>query len=236
MELSVARRTRWSVASVASLGAHGALVTGALLWSLHRPPIAAGGADQLTEFEVRAPALAVSTPQPAPQPGPAVPGPRARRARGVRPSPAATPPVWYEDSDFGAPAAGHHDGDDDWTDDSDAPATPGGGGSASGTAAVPAQILEKPITPLEAAYLCTYQSLRGLPPSLYRRGHSYKMVVQMCISSEGRVDSVTLQKGAAPELDSRVVTDMHAWRYKPRIVKGKRSAFCYKVNVTYEVD
>jgi TonB family protein len=145
--------------------------------------------------------------------------------------------VSYEDADFVAPAAGDPDGDEDWTFDSASPSTLAGrGGGSAGTGTVPAQTIEKPIAPLEAAYLCTYQSLRGLPRALYRRGHAYKLVVKMCISAEGRVERVTLEQGAAAELDARVVEDMHAWRYKPRIVRGKPTAFCYKVNVTYDVD
>src|SRR5688572_5508142 len=104
MQLSAARRARWSVAYVASLGAHGAVVTAALLWSLQRP-ITAEAADRIIEFELPAPAVTVSTPQPAPT-GPPAPGRRARSPRGLKLGPAAPAPVLVEDSDLVAPAAG----------------------------------------------------------------------------------------------------------------------------------
>jgi TonB family protein len=68
------------------------------------------------------------------------------------------------------------------------------------------------------------------------RGKVYRLVVQMCISAEGRVDSATLKKGAAAELDAQVLTDMREWRYRPRIVHGRPSAFCYKIRVSYVVE
>jgi len=237
MEAFEVRRPRWSLAWLASMSGHGAIVTAALLWSVRHPRPAAG--DRLTEFEVRAPARAVSTPEPARAAAPPAPGARPRSVRGLDLGPAAPASVSYEDTDFVAPNAGQPDGDEDWTFDGPSPSTlrgGSGGGAATGTGAVPAQTLEKPIAPLEAAYLCTYQSLRGLPRSLYVRGRSYKLVVKMCIGSDGRVEGVTLMKGAASELDAQVVADMYDWRYRPRIIEGKPSAFCYRVNVTYEVD
>jgi hypothetical protein len=217
------------------MGGHGAIVTAALLLSVHQPRTAAG--DRLTEFDVRPPARAVSTPEPARSAGPPAPGARPRSVRGLNLGPAAPASISYQDADFVAPTAGDPDGDEDWTFDGPSPSTLGGGsGDGAATGALPARTIEKPIAPLEAAYLCTYQSLRGLPRSLYVRGRSYKLVVKMCIGSDGRVEGVSLEKGAAAELDAQVVADMHHWHYRPRIVGGKPSAFCYKVNVTYEVD
>jgi hypothetical protein len=220
------------------MGAHGALAAGCVLWSIHHPASPSGAVGP-TEFEVRTlpPPVTVSTPlPPRVVPGPPAPGSR-RPARGLNLGPAAPVPVSFEDASFVAPRIGDPEGDEDQTFDSPSPSTLGAGtGAVSGTGPVPAQTIEKPIAPLEAAYLCTYQSLRSLPRPLYVRGRSYKLVVRMCINDEGRVSDVTLQRGAAPELDAQVVTDMHAWRYRPRIVHGKPAGFCYKVNVTYDVD
>jgi TonB family protein len=131
------------------------------------------------------------------------------------------------------PAAGVPDGDEDHSIDEPSPST---FAVAAEPGPPPGPALEPGVSPLEAAYLCTHQSLRGLPKSLYVRGRTYRVLVQMCISAEGRVENVTLQMGAAAELDAQVLTDMHAWRYRPRIVHGKPSAFCYKVRVSYEVE
>src|SRR5436190_7971904 len=139
MEALEVRRPRWSLACLASMGGHGALVSVAFLWSLHQPRPAAG--DRLTEFEVRAPARAVSTPEPARAAGPPAPGARQRSVRGLNLGPAAPPSVSYEDTDFVAPNAGQPDGDEDWSFDGPSPSTLGGpgGGTPGGTGAVPAQ-------------------------------------------------------------------------------------------------
>jgi outer membrane biosynthesis protein TonB len=144
-------------------------------------------------------------------------------------------PVSYEDVSFVAPRIGLPDGDEDSTFDDPSPSTLRGTPGPS-TAGPPAKVEEKEIAPVDAAYLCTYQSLRGLPRSLYVRGKVYRVLVKMCISAEGGVESATLVQGAAAELDARVLTDMREWRYRPRIVRGKPTAFCYKVRVSYEVD
>ncbi|HXU83769.1 MAG TPA: energy transducer TonB [Polyangia bacterium] len=151
--------------------------------------------------------------------------------------PAAVVPISHEDASFVLPTVGVPDGDEDGTLDQPSPSVLAGApGGQPGAAPGPARSEEKSIAPLEAAYLCTYQSLRDLPRSLYTRGKVYKLLVRMCIDARGRVEDVVLEQGAAPELDARVVVDMRAWRYRPRIVHGKPSAFCYKVKVRYEVE
>jgi hypothetical protein len=227
-------RQRWRVSGLASVAAHAFLAVGALSFGLRHP--AQSLAERPTELEVRTPPpVVVSVPRPSPPATAAAPLGAARPRKGVRLGPAAVVPVSHDESSFVVPTVGVPDGDEDGTLDSPSPSTLDGSLNA-GAAAAPAPVTEKGIAPLEAAYLCTYQSLRGLPRSLYVRGRVYKLVVKMCISAQGGVDDAILEKGAAPELDAQVVVDMRAWRYKPRVVHGRPTAFCYKVNVTYEVD
>jgi hypothetical protein len=226
---------RWSVSGVTSMSAHGALVVGWMWWSVHHP--LPPREPQVAELEVRA-----APPPAAPPPplvrvaaAPAALG-HARPARGVnlgqRPA-----PVSYESSDFVAPRIGLPDGDEDSTLDDPSPSTlRGPPGPPGPVGAGPPPKDQSEISPLDAAYLCTYQSLRSLPRALYSPGKVYRLLVQLCISAEGRVSSATLQKGAAAELDTQVLTDLREWRYKPRIVHGKPTAFCYKVRVSYEVE
>ena len=79
-------------------------------------------------------------------------------ARGLDLGPAPPVPVSHEDASFVAPAAGMADGDEDHTFDSASPSTLARGSGPPGPAARPAN--DNAIAPLEAAYLCTYQSLR----------------------------------------------------------------------------
>jgi hypothetical protein len=222
---------RWSLSGLASLGTHGAFVLGCLWWSVRHPFLPFE--QRPTELEVRSvPAAVAPAPLPTVTPVPTVRG-HARPARGVNLGPMARIPTSHEDGSFVAPRIGVPDGDEDSTLDDPSPSMLQG---APGPAPAGPPAAEREIAPLEAAYLCTYQSLRGLPRSLYVRGKVYRLLVQMCIDAQGRVASATLQKGAATELDAQVLTDMRAWRYRPRIVHGKPSAFCYKVRVSYEVE
>jgi TonB family protein len=230
MEAGGRGRQRWSVSGLASLGAHGALMTGCLWWSIHHP--SPRSPQQPTEVEIRSVPPVVASGAAARTTAVPTRG-RARPARGMYRSVAARIPVSRDDEWLPAPPSGWPEGDEDQSFDDPAPSTLAEAGEPGGGPPGPEEAV---IAPLEAAYLCTYQSLRALPRSLYKRGKAYRLLVQMCISAEGRVENVTLEQSAAPELDAQVMADMREWRYRPRIVEGKPSAFCYKVRVSYEVD
>jgi hypothetical protein len=224
---------RWSISGLASMGAHGALVTGCLWWSAHHP-VAQALDRSPTELEVRSvPTEAAPPPEaPADPPVPSVQG-HARRARRVVRGPVEPVPVSREEPAPAALAAVIPDGDEDHTLDDPSPSTR----MAVAAPPRPAPPAGPPaVTALEASYLCTHQALRSLPRSLNVRGRTYRLQVQACISAEGRVEQVVLQKGAVPELDAQVMTDVRLWRYRPRLVQGKPSPFCYKVRVSYEVE
>jgi hypothetical protein len=223
---------RWSVSSLASMGAHGALVTGCLWWSAQHPQ-AAMRAPTATELEVRSVPAAVIAPAPSAAPVVSVVRGHGRRVRALPSAQAAPIPVSREEPAAAAPALIVPDGDEDHTFDDPSPSTLVKAVAPSRDTA-PAG--PPPVTALEASYLCTHQALRSLPKALNIRGHTYRLQVQACISAEGRVERVTLQKGAAPELDTQVLTDVRTWRYRPRMVQGKASPFCYKVRVSYEVE
>jgi hypothetical protein len=231
------RRQRWSVSGLASAFAHAALVAASLSWNLPH----AGGRSAAVELDVRStppPVTVAHQAQPARAP-PAARRPRAgRQARRDRRPPVAVPvPVAYEDPSLIAPPAQARDGDEDRALDSPSPSTLAGrAGAPAGTDPVRSPAIERSITPLEASHLCIHQSLRSLPRPLYVRGRSYKVEVQMCITAQGRVGQVILQKGADPLLDGQVVTDLQSWLYRPRVVGGQATAFCYRLNVIYQVD
>jgi hypothetical protein len=234
------RGRRWSLSGVSALIAHGGLMA-ALLLGGARHPWSAAAREPRTEIEIHT----VPPPPPPPEP-PMVATPTAsgssRRDRPVRRRGVNLGmhlvPVSTETEPFVSPADGDPDGEDDEEDSSDSgSASAGEGGPAPATnLASPGPPAEKDVTPLEAAYLCTYQTLPSLPRSLYKRGRTYTIIVQMCITAEGKVSGVTVKKSAAPELDKIVVPELYTWRYKARIVHGAPSAFCYQLNIHYEVD
>jgi hypothetical protein len=223
---------RWSISGLASMGAHGALVTGCLWWTAQHPAAARGAG--VTELEIRSVPAVVEhqVPGPAATVAPVVQG-RALRARRVsRPAVAAPAPVSHEESPPTSFEGDVPDGDEDHSMEEPSPSTL----VETAPPPPPAPVGPPPVTALEASYLCTQQRLRSLPKALNVRGRTYRLQVQACISAEGRVENVTLQKGAVPELDAQVITDVRGWRYRPRIIEGKPSPFCYKVRVSYEVE
>jgi outer membrane biosynthesis protein TonB len=215
------------------MGAHGVLVTGCLWWSAQHPRSPSSGTAP-TEFDVRSVSAQLApAPLRAAASVAAVVQDHLRRARKVS-RPAGVPvPVAREEPEPEAFASDLPDGDEDHTFDEPSPSTLVAE-AAPPPPAAPAG--PPPVTALEASYLCTHQSLRSLPKSLNVRGRTYRLQVQACISAEGRVENVTLQRGAAPELDAQVLGDVRTWRYRPRIIEGKPSPFCYKVRVSYEVE
>ncbi|HYQ00264.1 MAG TPA: hypothetical protein VER96_16420 [Polyangiaceae bacterium] len=72
-----------------------------------------------------------------------------------------------------------------------------------------------------------------LPLALARTGDTYTALMRMCVSAEGSVTSVQVMKGAGPALDGQFPSVMGRWRYRPLMVDGVPTPFCYLLR--YEV-
>jgi TonB family protein len=70
----------------------------------------------------------------------------------------------------------------------------------------------------------------SLPPALARTGEVYTALVLVCVSAKGSVTGVRVLKGAGPALDPQFPTVMRRWRYKPLMIDGRPTPFCYRVN------
>jgi len=72
-----------------------------------------------------------------------------------------------------------------------------------------------------------------LPLALARTGDTYTAMLRLCVSAEGAVTSVQVLKGAGAALDGQFPSVMGRWRYRPLIVDGVPTPFCYLLR--YEV-
>jgi len=72
-----------------------------------------------------------------------------------------------------------------------------------------------------------------LPLALARTGETYTALLRLCVSAEGAVTSVQVLKGAGAALDGQFPSVMGRWRYRPLVVDGVPTPFCYPVR--YEV-
>ena len=72
-----------------------------------------------------------------------------------------------------------------------------------------------------------------LPLALARTGDTYTAMLKLCVSAEGGVTSVQVLKGAGAALDGQFPSVMGRWRYRPLLVDGVATPFCYLLR--YEV-
>lgn len=72
-----------------------------------------------------------------------------------------------------------------------------------------------------------------LPTVLARTGETYAAMLRLCVSAEGGVTSVQVLKGAGAALDGQFPSVMGRWRYRPLLVDGVPTPFCYLLR--YEV-
>jgi protein TonB len=72
-----------------------------------------------------------------------------------------------------------------------------------------------------------------LPPPLARSGETYVAMMRVCVSAQGTVTGVQLMKGATPAIDGQFPSVIGRWRYRPLLVDGVPTPFCYPLR--YEV-
>lgn len=72
-----------------------------------------------------------------------------------------------------------------------------------------------------------------IPRALATSGQSFVAVVRMCVSAQGAVTGVSVMKGAGAAIDSQLPSVLGRWRYKPLLIDGRPTPFCYLLR--YEI-
>jgi hypothetical protein len=86
----------------------------------------------------------------------------------------------------------------------------------------------------EATKLRTRDLFPRLPAALWTSHRRYIVVVDLCVSSEGRVSNAELMLGASPVLDPIVLAAVWTWQYQPRLVSGAARPFCHLITIQYD--
>lgn len=72
-----------------------------------------------------------------------------------------------------------------------------------------------------------------LPPALVRAGVTVTAVVYVCVSVQGTVSGVRVVKGAGPAIDPQLPAVIGRWRYRPLLIDGRPTPFCYHLAYEY---
>jgi TonB family protein len=82
----------------------------------------------------------------------------------------------------------------------------------------------------EATGRRTYDFFPRLPLSSWDGRGPYTVVIDLCVSPEGRVSEAVLLSGKAATLDRQVLRAVRTWRYRAR-----PDGFCHVVTIRYEL-
>jgi hypothetical protein len=100
-----------------------------------------------------------------------------------------------------------------------------------------APAFDKQVVPTSlAAGLRIYDYFPRLPRTLARHGHQYVVEVDICVSSQGKVDEVLVKQGGNPELNQVLREAILTWRYRPWRWGNMAMPFCHGLRVVYRVD
>jgi protein TonB len=191
------------------------------------PPPPAGGSARAKKVAVRP-----KTPVPVPEKPPEI----------VQPPEKVKPKKYerrkfndeYEEKDEAKPGTGVGKGkigEEDGEEDGEPGGVSGGkahgiiSGSIDGTGTTPAppRVMPQQMGSLQQQFAPKPE----FPHQLIREDREYVVEAQICVSTSGSVESVTLTKRANSLLDESVVKTVKTWRYKPLRFNGMIVRFCH---------
>ena len=70
----------------------------------------------------------------------------------------------------------------------------------------------------------------NLPRNYVGHGREFTSQLRVCVSEKGEVTHVEILKYSDPALDNQFPMVIPRWRYKPYIVDGRPTPFCYPMN------
>jgi TonB family protein len=72
-----------------------------------------------------------------------------------------------------------------------------------------------------------------LPEAYLRLGNTYQVMVRICVSKDGGVDSVKVLQGLGGAADASVLGTVAGWRFTPYEIDGRPVPFCYATRFTF---
>jgi periplasmic protein TonB len=213
---------------------------------LHAIALAAGVAHSIWQVEeMPMPAVEVTLSMAPPPPPP--PPPPPKRSSSTKPK---TKPVDIKPKTIVAPketpkaepepAEAEEEGSDD--DEGEEGGQEGGvvggvvGGIVGGTAPPPPKSVGPKLLTTKAGHslLAINPQVRpykvNVPEEYVQRGDEYVAQIRICVNAQGTVTSVKILRPSIPVIDVQIPQVIPKWRYKPYLVDGKPSDFCYPMN------
>jgi TonB family protein len=70
----------------------------------------------------------------------------------------------------------------------------------------------------------------NIPEEYVARGDEYFTTLSICVAANGTVQNVRILKPSIPVIDSQIPQVIPRWKYKPYLVDGQPTGFCYNMN------
>jgi hypothetical protein len=118
-------------------------------------------------------------------------------------------------------------GFDDLTDDN--------GGSATSRRLSPETPLSEPlhVSAGTARSLRAYDDFPSLPEPAKSAGLSQRVDLEICVSDQGSVSAITMDRHAALPLQEALRSAIRTWRYRPLLIGGTPTPFCHALEIQY---
>jgi len=178
----------------------------------------------------------------APPPPPPPPPPKRSSSTKPKTKPVETKPKVItapKETPKEEPKAEEEEKDDDQGDDN---GVEGGviggvvGGIVGGTAPPPPKSTGPKLLSAKAGHslLAINPQVRpykvNIPEEYVQRGDEYFATISICVAPNGSVSSVKILKPSIPVIDLQIPKVIPLWKYRPYIVDGQPTGFCYNMN------
>ena len=212
---------------------------------IHAIALAAGVAHSIWQVEeMPMPAvevtLAMAPPPPPPPPPPPKRSSSKPKTKPVEPKPKAI--VAPIETPKAEPAPVEEESGDDQEDEGEEGGVEGGvvggvvGGIVGGTAPPPPKSTGPKLLTTKAGHslLAINPQVRpykvNVPEEYVARGDEYVAQIRICVDASGTVSNVRILKPSIPVIDLQIPQVIPRWKYKPYLVEGKPTPFCYPMN------
>jgi periplasmic protein TonB len=211
---------------------------------LHAIALAAGIAHSIWQVEeMPMPAVEVTLSMAPPPPPPPPPPPKRSsstkpKTKPVNPTPKAI--VAPKETPKAEPEPAEEEGEeeDEGEDGGQEGGVVGGvvGGIVGGTAPPPPKSTGPKLLTTKAGHslLAINPQVRpykvNVPEEYVSRGDEYVAQIRICVNAQGAVSSVKILRPSIPVIDIQIPQVIPKWRYKPYLVDGKPTDFCYPMN------
>ena len=212
---------------------------------LHALALAGGIAFSIWQVEeMPMPAVEVTLSRAPPPPPPPPPPPKRSSSNKPKTKPVEVKPkaiVVPKETPKEEPAPAEEEGDDS-DDEGEEGGVEGGvvggvvGGIVGGVAPPPPKNTGPKLLTTKAGHslLAVNPQVRpykvNVPEEYVQRGDEYVAQIRICVNADGTVSNVKILRPSIPVIDLQIPQVIPRWKYKPYLVEGKPTPFCYPMN------